>query len=216
VATHKNKPDPFLEALIEDSEGTTRPRARTPGTTTRRREGDSIIRAPVETGSGFKFELNLQLMSIPLLASFVFAISAGLAVVISQAVGRAVVGGRGLELVMRNFAVEAGVNPVIFIAVPVLFAMLFAIFIYQNAGKRIERVSHSVSRALLVALLTWASFSVLATWVWCLPTDYLACYGNVLAISGLLGGGPMLAAVLVAGGLMGWLIKNRRLGWIME
>lgn len=215
--TQKNKLDPFLEALVEETKGATRPRTRTPGAApARRREGDTITRVVAAAPSGFRFDLRLQVMSIPLLAGFVFAICSGLAVVLTQTLGRAVMGGRGLELLMRNFASEAGINPAIFVIVPVLFSMLFALLVYQNAGKRVERMGHSISRALLVALLTWASLSVLATWVWCLPADYLACYGNVLAVSGLLSGGPMLLAVLVAGWVMGWLIKTRKFSWMME
>lgn len=147
--------------------------------------------------------LDVQLMSVPLFAGFAFGICAALAA-------------GSVEFTLRRFAEEAGLNRVIFVAVPALFAMMFAIFVYQHAKTRITRVSQSISRGVLVALLTWASFSALATWTWCLPENYGSCFGNFLLITGIVGGGPMLAAALVAGALVGWLIKQQRLGWIME
>lgn len=149
------------------------------------------------------FWLDLQLMSVPLFAGFVFGICAALAA-------------GSVEFTLRAFAEEAGLNRFIFVAVPALFAMMFAILVFQHAREKITRVSHSISRGILVALLTWAAFSALATFTWCLPENYGTCYGNFLLISGIVGGGPMLIAALVAGALVGWLIKQQRLGWIME
>jgi len=146
---------------------------------------------------------DIQLMSVPLFAGFVFGICGALAA-------------GSVEFTLRRFAEEGGINRFIFVAVPALFSMMFAIFIYQNAKTKITRVSQSMSRALLVALLTWAAFSALATWTWCLPENYNACYGNFLLITGLVGGGPMLIAALVAGALVGWLIKQQQLSWVME
>jgi hypothetical protein len=37
-----------------------------------------------------------------------------------------------------------------------------------------------------------------------------------MLVSGIIGGGPMLLAALGAGALVGWLIKRRRLHWIMK
>lgn len=149
------------------------------------------------------FWMDLQLMSVPLFAGFVFGILGAVAA-------------GSVHFTLRAFAEEGGVNPIIFVAVPALFAMLFAIVIYQQGQAKITQVAQSISRGILVALLTWASFSALATWVWCAPADYGACYGNFLLVSGIVGGGPMLAAALVAGALVGWLIKQKRLAWIME
>lgn len=147
--------------------------------------------------------LDVQLMSVPLFAGFVFGICGALAA-------------GSVEFTLRRFADEAGLSRSIFVAVPALFAMMFAIVVYQRARLRIVNVAQSVSRAILVALLTWASFSALATWTWCLPENYGSCYGNFLLVSGIIGGGPMLIAALVSGALVGWLIKQQRLGWLME
>ena len=146
---------------------------------------------------------DVQLMSVPLFAGFVFGICAALAA-------------GSVEFTLRRFAEEAGLNRLIFVAVPALFAMLFAIVIYQNAKAKITRIAQSVTRGILVALMTWAAFSALATWTWCLPENYGSCYGNFLLITGIVGGGPMLIAALVAGALVGWLIKEQQLSWVME
>jgi len=146
---------------------------------------------------------DVQIMSAPLFAGFVFGICGALAA-------------GSVEYTLREFAEEAGVNRVIFVAVPALFAMLFAIVVYQNARERIRTIGQSVTRGILVALLTWAAFSALATWTWCLPEDYGTCYGNFLLVTGIVGGGPMLIAALVAGALVGWLIKQQQLSWVME
>jgi hypothetical protein len=145
--------------------------------------------------------LPVQWMTIPLFAAFVFGICGMLAAA-------------SVEFAMREFATEGGVNRLIFVAVPGLFAMMFALIVYQNADQRIERVGQSLSRGILVAILTWIAFSLLATWVWG-AVDFWRYFSNVLLITGVIGGGPMLAAALIAGAVVGWLIKQRRLGWIM-
>jgi len=146
---------------------------------------------------------DVQLMSVPLFAGFVFGICGALAA-------------GSVEFTLRKFAEEAGLNRLIFVAVPALFAMMFSIVIYQDAKAKIKTIGQSVTRGILVALLTWAAFSALATWTWCLPENYGACYGNFLLITGVVGGGPMLIAALVAGALVGWLIKQQQLSWVME
>jgi|LNFM01.1.fsa_nt_gb hypothetical protein len=161
----------------------------------------AALRKPVEASRPVWFDV--QLMSVPLFAGFMFGICGALAA-------------GSVEFTLRRFAEEVGLNRAIFVAVPALFSMMFAIFVYQRARAKITRVSQSISRGLLVALLTWAAFSALATWTWCLPENYGSCYGNFLLVSGIVGGGPMLIAALVAGALVGWLIKQQRLGWIME
>jgi uncharacterized membrane protein len=111
-----------------------------------------------------------------------------------------------VEYLLRSFAEEAGVNRWIFVAVPGLFAMLYAMFLYQNAHRKVRRLGESVSRGILIALLTWISFSLLASWAWCSPRQMGACLGNTLLISGIVGGGPMLAAAFLAGVLTGLLV----------
>jgi hypothetical protein len=159
--------------------------------------------APEEPGEGLWSRLvsSVQWVTVPLFAGFVFGICGMLAA-------------GSVEFTLREFAAESGVNRAIFIAVPGLFAMMFALIVYQQADKRITRVSQSLSRGILVALLTWIAFSALAAWAWG-PTDYWRFFSTVLLVSGIIGGGPMLLAALVAGGLVGWLIKRRQLHWIM-
>jgi hypothetical protein len=111
-----------------------------------------------------------------------------------------------VQFMLRALADEAGVNRWIFVAVPGLFAMLFAMVVYQDAQKKVRAMGESVSRGILVALLTWVAFSALATWVRCPTRDFGECFSGTLIASGIVGGGPMLAAALVGGLLTGALI----------
>lgn len=142
----------------------------------------------------------MRYMTVPLFAGFMFGIFGMLAAA-------------SVEYTLREFASEGGVNRFIFVAVPGLFAMMFALIVYQQAEKRITTVAQSLSRGILVALLTWISFSVLATWVWS-PSNAFRFFSTAMLVSGIIGGGPMLIAALSAGGLVGWLIKRRQLHWI--
>jgi hypothetical protein len=114
-----------------------------------------------------------------------------------------------VEFLLHAFAEEAGVNRWVFAAVPALFAMLYAMIIYQSAERKIRRVGESVSRGILVMLLTWLSFSALVTWTWCKPHDFGSCLGTTLLVSGMVGGGPMLLSALGGGVLSGVLIIRR-------
>ena len=147
-------------------------------------------------------------MKLPQLAT---PIMAGLVFGACVLLGAAVVQGT-----VRELAREGGVDPWVLLAVPGLFAMLFALIVYQGADRRVTSINKSLSRGLLVALLTWMSFSALATWVWCLPENYGTCYGNVMLLTGVAGGGPMLAAALIAAAIVGWLIQRRARTWIAK
>jgi hypothetical protein len=114
-----------------------------------------------------------------------------------------------VEFLMRAFAEEAGVNRWVFAAVPALFSMMFALILYQGAERKLKRLSESISRALLVMLLTWVSFALLASSVWCPATDFPSCLSHTLIISGVVGGGPMLIGAIGAGVLTGVLVIRR-------
>lgn len=199
--------DRFDDGLDEDTRPGAAPatRAGTSVVRTRARDDDEA-RRPV--GSGLLRPV--QWMTIPLFAAFVFAICGLVAFVAARVIASA-----NMDLVLRAFATEGGVDGNIFGVVPALFAMMFSLLLYQNAEQRITTVAQSLSRAILVALLTWISFSALATWVWG-PASYLSYFSSVLLVAGLIGGGPMLAGALVAGAIVGWLIKQRRFSWIMK
>jgi hypothetical protein len=111
-----------------------------------------------------------------------------------------------VEFLLRALADEAGINRWIFVAVPGLFAMLYALMLYQNARRKITKLGESISRGILIALLTWVSFSLLATLVWCPARQLGQCFSHTLVASAIVGGGPMLAAALVAGILTGVMI----------
>jgi hypothetical protein len=114
-----------------------------------------------------------------------------------------------VEYLLRAFAEEAGINRWVFAMVPALFAMLFSLIVYQDAQRKIRRVGESVSRGILVMLLTWFSFAALTSWTWCQPHDFGSCLSRTLLISGVVGGGPMLLSALGAGILTGVLIIRR-------
>ena len=80
----------------------------------------------------------MRWMTVPLFAGFVFGIFGMLAA-------------GSVEYTLREFASEGGVNRLIFVAVPGLFAMMFALVVYQHAEKRISTVAQSLSRGVLVA-----------------------------------------------------------------
>jgi hypothetical protein len=145
--------------------------------------------------------VKLRPLNTPIMAGLVFGICGLLGAVVVQNT-------------LRDLAREGGVDAWVLAAVPGLLAAMFALIIYQGADQRVKSINQSLSRGLLVALLTWMAFSGLATWVWCLPENYGSCFSNVLLISGVAGGGPMLAAALVAGGVVGWLIRHRAKTWV--
>lgn len=114
-----------------------------------------------------------------------------------------------VEFLLRAFAEEAGVNRWVFAMVPALLAMLYSMIVYQGAERKVRQVGQSVSRGILVMLLTWISFASLITWTWCQPRQFGSCLGTTLMVSGVVGGGPMLLSALGAGVLTGVLIIRR-------
>lgn len=113
-----------------------------------------------------------------------------------------------LHYLLRALADDAGINAWIFIAVPALLAMFFALLVYQEGQRKITRLSESISRGILIALLTWAGFSALASWAWCSARDFGQCLGRTLLASAVVGGGPMLAAALLGGLVTGVIIMR--------
>ena len=118
-----------------------------------------------------------------------------------------------LETVMRDFAGEVGVRTWVFVAVPGLLAMLFSLLLYQNAAARIRTVAESMTRALLAGILTWIALAGMISFMWCPGYRLMRCSSDVLLVTGIIGGGPLLAAVLVAGFIVGLLLK-RRVSWL--
>jgi hypothetical protein len=115
-----------------------------------------------------------------------------------------------VEYLTRAFAEEVGVNRLVFAMVPALLAMLFAMFIFQNADRKIRRLGESVSRGALVMLLTWLSFAMLTSWTWCPPREFGSCLRNAVIVIGWIGGGPMLFAALCAGLVVGIIVTPPR------
>src|SRR5258706_16122656 len=72
-------------------------------------------------------------------------------------------------------------------------------------------LGESMSRGILVMLLTWASFAAMIGWALCQTHKLGFAYSlkTALEVSGLIGGGPMLLCALGAGMLTGVLIIRK-------
>ena len=122
--------------------------------------------------------------------------------------------GAGLvEAVMRNFAAEAGVPTWVFIGAPAALSMLFALLLYRNAVSDVSGVRQSLSRAFLVAALTWLVLSVYISALWCPAYRALGCARDVAIVLTAVGGGPLLLAALIAGTIVGMVLK-RPVDWL--
>ena len=138
-------------------------------------------------------------LSIPTLAALLFGVFGMLAAASTYPL-------------MSRFATEAGISEWIFITVPALLAALFALLVYRGAENRVRSIGQSLSRGLLVAILTWTGFSAMATWTWCIPVNYGECFRDALMLSGALGGGQLLLAALAAAAVAGYAIRARTAG----
>jgi hypothetical protein len=118
-----------------------------------------------------------------------------------------------IEAVMRDFAAQVGMQTWVFVAVPGLFTMLFGMLLFHNAATRVKTIQESMSRALLVGIATWIALTAMISFMWCPDYRMLRCSSDVLLVTGIVGGGPLLAAVLLAGLVIGLVLK-RRVGWL--
>jgi hypothetical protein len=84
-----------------------------------------------------------------------------------------------IEPVMRDFAGEAGMKTWVFVIVPGLLTMLFALIFYRRAATEMAGLDQSLSRALTVAIATWLAVSVLISALWCPGYRAFACSMNV-------------------------------------
>lgn len=139
-------------------------------------------------------------MPLQLFIVFVYGICCWLAIAI-------------IEPLMRSFALEAGMATWLFIAIPGLLAMLFAVLSYIRAATRVTSMEHSLSRGLLVALATWIAVTLMIAWLWCPMQSALRCFSNTLLTTGIVGGGPLLIGAMVAGAIVGFVLR-RRPAWV--
>lgn len=139
-------------------------------------------------------------MPISIFAMLVFAIATWL-------------GAGAVEAVMRDFAAEVSMRTWVFIAVPGLLAMLFSLLLYRNAATQVRTIQESMSRALLVGIAVWLAVTGMISVMWCPSYRAMRCTSDVLLVTGIVGGGPLLAAVMVAGLLVG-LVLTRRVDWL--
>ena len=118
-----------------------------------------------------------------------------------------------VEAVMSDFATEVGMPTWVFIAIPGLLTMLFSYLLFHNAPKRITAMREAMTRAILVAILTWIGVAAMISYLWCPGGRRFECTSDVLIVSGIVGGGPLLVAALVAGFVVGTLVL-RRVDWL--
>lgn len=202
-----DKPDPFLEALVEEA-------AAHPKLRTRTQARNSLLKAASARPAKIKaapqgFKAHWKRLPAPIQAGLLFAALVGLAMILMPIVGRILLGQQGLDNAIAFFALESGVGMSTMVGMVPFMAGVYAVISYLGAARRVTRIGQSMSRALLVMLLTWTSFSAWAMKLWCLPHDYGVCYSRMLTVSCLLGGGPVLLAGLIAGYLMGRGILQR-------
>lgn len=122
-------------------------------------------------------------------------------------------GAGAVETVMRDFAGEVGMRTWVFVAVPGLLSMLISLLLYRDAGRRIRTVPESMTRAILVGILTWLAVAAMISFMWCPGYRMLSCSSDVLLVTGIIGGGPLLAAALIAGFVVGAVLKHR-VSWL--
>jgi hypothetical protein len=122
-------------------------------------------------------------------------------------------GASSVESVMSDFADEVGIPTWVFISIPGLLAMLFSFLLYHNAGRRITAMREAMTRALLVGIATWLGVAAMISYLWCPGYRALHCTSDVLIVTGIVGGGPLLAGTLVAGFVVGTLVL-RRVNWL--
>lgn len=114
-----------------------------------------------------------------------------------------------IEPLMRSFADEADLSRWLFIAIPGLFAMLIALFAFHRAVQRVTGLREALSRALLVALLTWIAVAALIASLWCPSHSALACFSNVLIVTAVVAGGPFSIGTVLAGLVVGGVLLKR-------
>ena len=122
-------------------------------------------------------------------------------------------GAGAVEAVMRDFAVETGASVWVFVIVPGLLAMLFSLLLYRKSLGTMDGIRQSISRALLVGILTWLAVAAFVSSLWCPGYRALSCARDVFLVTAVIGGGPLLAAMLVAGIVVGVVLK-RRVDWL--
>ena len=117
--------------------------------------------------------------------------------------------GGTIEPVTRSLAADAQIPAWVVVAVPALLAAMFAVLVYQGAGRKRITLGQSTTRAVLVAALTWLSFAGFITAIWSPVDGAWDTFTTVAALSGVVGGGPLLIAALLGGAVVGTAVERR-------
>lgn len=134
-----------------------------------------------------------RLTSAPVVAAIVF----GMLALIASA---------SMLQTLERFASAASMSTIVLVAVPALFAALFALLFFLGTVR--GGWPAALGRGVAVALATWLGFAVLAGSIWCGPGYAASCFGSMLLVSGVVGGGPMLLGALIGGAVMAWLLRS--------
>jgi hypothetical protein len=157
------------------------------------KSADEIVAEGLGATVPSRLSRRLNLTSAPVIAGIVFGV---LSLIVSAS----------MLQTLERFALAGSVPLSVLVAVPALFSVLFAVLFFR--GHLSGGWLTALGRGLAVGLATWPAFSVLAGSIWCGPAFEATCFGGMLLVSGVVGGGPMLLASLIGGVVMAWLLRR--------
>lgn len=168
---------------------------RAPPATTRRemKSTDELLGTADGAASRVRSSRGPSLTSAPVVAGIVFGVLA-------------LVASASMLPMLTRFADAAAMSTAFLIAVPVFFAVMFALLFFR--GGTSGGWPAAIGRGIAVAMATWSAFSAVAASIWCGSGTFLSCFGGVLLVTGVVGGGPMLLAALIGGAVMAWLLRR--------
>ena len=168
---------------------------RTRPATTRRdmKSTEELLGAADEAASRARPSRGPILTSAPVTAGIVFGMLA-------------LVASASMLPMLTRFADAAAISTALVIAVPVFFAAMFALLFFRGGAS--GGWPAAIGRGIAVAMATWLASSAVAASIWCGPGTFLSCFGGVLLVTGVVGGGPMLLASLIGGAVMAWLLRR--------
>jgi hypothetical protein len=114
-----------------------------------------------------------------------------------------------VEPVIRGLAQDSDMPAWVVVLVPALFGGLYAMLLYQGAARREIDLSQCSTRAAMVAVLTWISVAGFITFIWSPAEGMWETFKGVLALMGVVAGGPLLMACLLGGGAVYYALERR-------
>lgn len=114
-----------------------------------------------------------------------------------------------VEPVIRGLAKDSDIPAWIIVLVPALFGGLYSMLLYQGAARRKIDLNQCSTRAAMVAVLTWISVAAFITFIWSPAERIWATFKGVMALMGVVAGGPLLMACLLGGGAVFFALERR-------